>query len=363
MLAISMVIMVGKILDPSADILIHWGHGAAYLLALLSGAMMLLCVLPMLWLFRQPDKSLFDHLFEQFGNVIGSIVGLLLLLALLIDICTTLRLDVHQIEVAFLPTTSPILIVMIYVAAMSLPVYFGIEGLGRSNLIMFVLLFITLISLLLFMLTRAHLSYMPPVLGPGLPNLLQQGVLHLGFFAEMLLFFIFRPYLRTYREFRWSFLTGYIASVLWIALALFVFNLVIPYPTSDHLMYPFLESAKIVYFGRFIQHIEAVYAVAWVASSLIRLNIFIFAASLLCAELLRTANYRRFIAVVGAISFYGSLIPPSIMSDLSFKDIVSMQRSFLLYVSIPLALGLVAYIRKWRQKRNGKTGQALQNQA
>ncbi|PWI56870.1 GerAB/ArcD/ProY family transporter [Sulfoacidibacillus thermotolerans] len=363
LIAIMLIIIIGKGLDSAILILIHWGHSAPELLMLVGEIGIVTIVALQLPLFKDPNKNLIDLLIDTFGGVMGSLFGFSLFTSLLLDLAMNVYYDIEQIRVVFLPTTPPNLVLFLSIVAMIIPAYYGIEVLGRTNLIMFALMMVVILSLIAISFTLINIDYMPPLLGPGIPQLLKQGVLHSGFFGEYLVYLMLRPYVRSYRSFRNSFYIIAGISILFGAIGLVIIQLVFPYPIDDHLFFPFIELAKLIYFGRFIQHIEAVYAVTWLAVTFARLSLLLYVLSLMAASVARTPHFRRFAPSIGAMIYYGALLPPTLSDAIDFKDIMLEKRGFPFYGGIAILFLIVGYLKKWRNKPNGGQNPSAEQQA
>ncbi|WP_241717120.1 GerAB/ArcD/ProY family transporter, partial [Sulfoacidibacillus ferrooxidans] len=234
----------------------------------------------MIPLFKDPSKNLIDYFFEYFGAIFGFIFSMIIFTALLLDLSTNVTFDFEQVHVLFLPTTPTAVILMFMIISMVLPAYFGIEILGRSSIMMGGLIILIILSLNVLSTTNADINNFPPILGPGLPTLLKQGILHIGFFGEFIAYLMMRPYIRSYSSYQRSF---YIISAVTLVVGIIqitLLQLIFPYPTSANLLFLSVESIKLIYFGRFIQHIEAIYAIAWLIVACLRLSFMLYLLSL-----------------------------------------------------------------------------------
>lgn len=345
------ILMVGKEMDPGVLILIHWGHNAAELLLIISQLIMVLIIGIMLPLFKDPSKNLFDHLFDYFGPIIGSVFSFIIFIALILDLSVNLTFDFEQIHSIFLPTTPTAFILFILIVSMMIPVYYGIEVLGRTSLFMMSFIVLTIIFTNIFSLSSADFNNIPPIFGPGISAILKQGILHVGFFGEFIGYLMIRPYIRSYSSYRRSF---YLIAVVTLIIGIFQLlsiQFVLPYPSSDHLFFLSIEMAKLMYFGRFIQHVESVYAVSWLIVACLRLSFMMYLLSIGAAGMVRAQNYRRFIPSIAVLVYYIALLPNTLSDAIDFKDIVLEQRLPFIYGTILMLFIVVGYFKLWRKKR------------
>ncbi|KUO97427.1 GerAB/ArcD/ProY family transporter [Ferroacidibacillus organovorans] len=347
--AIVAVVILSKALNPFFVILVHYGHSAAGLLGILSAIVMFLIVLP-LFIAAKPDDSFVSLAKKNLGNVLGTLIGASSLVLLYLDACVSMRADVEQVQLVFLPQTPPTIIDYVYLLFMLVCAYFGIEVLARATLITYVVVITTLLILMFLTIPQWDINHFFPPLGPGIGTLAKQSVLHAGYFGEIILFFMLRPFLRTYAQFKRGLLWGYGFAVAIIVMGLYVTQFVLPYPSNDHLYYLFIEVGKLLYFGRFFQHIEAIFALSWLPISLFRMAIFLLVISLQLAEVCNSKNYRRFLITTGFLIYLGSFVPPSLEATIDFKDVWLQQRSIPIYGGFALLVGIVSLIRRRHEK-------------
>ncbi|MCY0902009.1 MAG: GerAB/ArcD/ProY family transporter [Firmicutes bacterium] len=351
--AILTIIVLGKGLDSAILILVHWGHGAAELLLLVAEGLIAGAILLLLPLHKAQDKNLADVINDTFGRWIGSVICSLLFILLMADITINLEMDMQQIRMVFLPMTPTQVVLIVALMAMVIPAYYGIEVLGRTNLIMVLLLLGIAAILVPMTIPMMDLSKIAPVLGPGPWTLLKEGVLHVGFFGEYLTVLMLRPYVRDYESYRKSVVTAMIICLTVGFVAMLDMQLVFPYPTDDHLFFPFVEMARILYFGRFIQHVEALFALTWLAVALARLSLLVYILSLLAASMTASTNFRRFIPLLAACIYYGALMIPSLPMALDLRDIWLEKRGFPVLATIIVATIVVGH---WKARTAQKDG-------
>ncbi|KYP81049.1 GerAB/ArcD/ProY family transporter [Ferroacidibacillus organovorans] len=343
--AIVAVVILSKALNPFFVILVHYGHSAAGLLGMLSATIMFLFVLP-LFVAAKTNHSFVGLAKINLGNFLGTLIGASSLVLLYLDACVSMRADIEQVQLVFLPQTPPTVIDYVFLIFMLFGAYMGLEVIARATLITYTVVVTTILILTILTTSQWDTTSFFPPLGPGIGTLAKQGVLHAGYFGEIILFFMLRPFLRTYAQFKRGLLWGYGTAVSMVVVGLYITQFMLPYPTDDHLYYLFIEVGKLLYFGRFFQHIEAIFALSWLPVSLLRMTIFLFVICLQLAELCNTTNYRRFLLPTGFLIYLGSFVPPSLEAAIDFKDIWLQQRTFPLYGGFALLVGIVSLIRK-----------------
>lgn len=357
LIAIFFILVMAKEMDPAILVLIHWGHSAADLLLMISQLGIIALMTILLPLFKDPSKNLIDHIAETFGPIIGTIFGMMLFIPLLMDVSMSVTFDSEQIRSVFLPTTPVAVTLFVCILAMIIPVYYGVEVLGRANLIVFGMLVGILIAWDMLTLKSSSIQNLPPILGPGIPTLLQSGVLHVGFLGEFIDYLMLRPYVRSYTSYRRSFYIVAFATLIIGMIRLAIVQMKFPYPIDDNLFFPFMEAVKLIYFGRYIQHVEAVYAVIWLVVALARLGLMMYLLALMAASIARAHNYRRFAPSIAALIFYGALIPPTLSDAIDFKDVILSQKMQPVYGGVVVLLALVKYFqlfKQWRAKKKTK---------
>lgn len=358
LIALFSILLFGKQLDPSVLLFIHWGHNAPELFFLIAQVSMIALISLMLPLFKDPNKNLFDHFHDLFGPIFGSMLTLLIFIMVLLVVSTSVVFDLEQIRTVFLPTTPATLTLFILITSMVIPSYFGIEVMGRSNLLVFFVISTVLIIWNLLMWPMANVNNIPPIFGPGIPQLLKQGILHSGFFIELIVYLMMRPYVRSYTSYKRSF---YLVAMITLVIGMFrllLVQLIMPYPVDDQVFFPFIEIVKLIYAGKFFEHLEAVYTVGWLVLALARLSFMVYVLVISAATLARAHNHRRFIPSIGALIYYIALLNTSLSDAIDFTDVVLVQRFSLIYGFIFSLFIAVSYAKllkkKWAQKKQIK---------
>ncbi len=350
LVAIFFILIIGKEMDSGVLILIHWGHGAAELLLAISELSMAVVIILLFPLFKEPNKNIIDHFYTTFGSFLAPLFSSIFFAALLLDLGMNIKFDIEQIRTVFLPTTPITIVLFICILAMTIPVFYGIEVLSRTNLIMFGMMLTVQLIWDTSSLSKFRADTLPPIFGPGLGMLVKEGILHTGFFGELLTYFMFRPYVRSYSSFKRSFYVVVLATLLLGVIRLLLLQSAFPYPTDDHLFFPFIELARLLYFGRYIQHVEAVYAVIWLAVALARLSIMMYLLALMTAAIGRTHNYRRFVTSIASLVYYGALLPFTLSDAIDFKDVVLEKRLSFVYIGVVFLFLMISYFKLWREK-------------
>lgn len=118
-------------------------------------------------------------------------------------------------------------------------------------------------------------------------------------------------------------------------------------------MFPTLELAKYISLGEFLERVEAVIVIVWVAGITIKVAVFYLAAVLACAQFFKVENEGPLVYPIGIITLVFSV---SLFEN--FRELVDfLSKIFPFYASvfelfIPAFLLLVAVIRRMGGQHN-----------
>ena len=124
---------------------------------------------------------------------------------------------------------------------------------------------------------------------------------------------------------------------------------------TEYLTFPFFELARCINIGRFIERVEALILVMWVAGVTIKVAVFFYIASLGMGQLFGLSDYRPVVLPIGLMLGVWSL-------ELFENSVISIQwlaevfpfYSFIFELGIPLVLLIMAVSgRKGGRPRSG----------
>ncbi|MDF2815261.1 MAG: spore germination protein [Paenibacillus sp.] len=237
------------------------------------------------------------------------------------------------------------LLVVVYATAL------GIEVIGRcSEFIGPLAVFIVVIALLLSINNVNTERVLPIYTEIGFWKIIQGSIPSAGFIGQnviimMLIAFLPKPK-GVMSKAIWGTFTAAILASCSSFFVIALFGITVP----EKMWFPFYHLITVISVADFIQNVDIIFVLIWLASFFMRLSLIFFAASYGIAQFLKLTNWRKTMWVNAPIVFVISLLPRSILDSDWLYPILITQRFTLpiLIIGIPLLLWIVAMIRARR---------------
>lgn len=300
-----------------------------------------------------------QDLIQLCQTILGSWLGKAVMIVYLVQWYTILPIVLRQfndvIHVMILPTTPSLAIMLIMVALIVYATYSGgIETVARCSEILGPIVILMVILTLVASVNNFHLDNLLPLFVDSGATAILKGSLppasYLGHSVEymMLASFLHKPE----KGAPFAFSAVILASLtVWIAMTLAVATLGVDLTPS--LWYPFFEmSRKISLFG-FVENLDPLPIVIWVASVFVKLAVYMFITSYGTAQFLKIKNWRMMIWFVAPVVLVFAFFP---------KNVPEAAVNYLVNYWVPIALPvnmlglplLLLVVGKIRQNRAAK---------
>lgn len=229
------------------------------------------------------------------------IVGLLLILFYIYLAAIVLREFGDFFKITIMPETPLIVFGAVVVALSAFTVRGGIEVLGR--LAEFLLPFILFSVLFVFLLAVGNMSASQffPFLENGLVPVLKGSLPLLGWYSELAVLLFLAPFVTRPEDaprcFTWAVVVISIFLLLVVVGPVAVFGAEV----TKKLTFPSYSLARIIDLAEFINRVEIVVVLLWVAGVFIKLGILHYVLALGGAELLNLKDYRPLVLPLGLL--------------------------------------------------------------
>ncbi len=330
---------------------------AAWMVALGGGFVSLVAFLPGVLLMRRFQGVSYARAGDEAaGLVLGKIAGLVTVLFLAILCALTVRELAEAFSLTLLPKTPMVVIVLALTLTIGYSAYAGIEAIGRLTIFLTPWLAVFLGVVLLGEIKVADLGHFFPFWGRGPGPALADAALRSSLYAEILILPVLHPYLRKpgqgVRVGVWAILLS--AAVLTITQI--VITGVFDVTGTDRLIFPLINLARLISFGRFFSRIEALVVVLWILASAVGLTLMLWATVTSLAECLRLPDHRPLVTPLAAI-IAGLAFLPSGLREAATLDFEYIHRwGWIVSFGLPFAFWLLAVVRGKRRAAAGGEG-------
>ncbi|SDF30022.1 GerAB/ArcD/ProY family transporter [Sporolituus thermophilus] len=324
--------------------------GLAWLMPLASGIGAFAgCWLLVFVLSRLPGYDLVGAAYHLLGRAGGFLVGLFYVGYFFLDAVLLLRQFAENTLLTALPLLEFSIAVAVYALVAGVLVYIGVEGIARTTYLLMPLGSVPLLVVLALLFPFYNVYHLLPWQGTGLGAVMPPALIGAGYNSGVLALFILAKALQDLRTVKAATLYGLGASIALKALCTFIFTLVFGYTTGREKMLPFYEMARLVYLGRYVQRIEALFILLWVMYGILAIAANLFMGLYLVARLFGLPAIRPLIPVAALTVAFLAMIPQDITDTVTLDTVFIQTYAAAAIYAVP-GLLLAASWRKDRRK-------------
>lgn len=302
--------------------------------------------------YKYPKLPLTVYIEKLLGKFLGRVLALIYILYFIYIASRVLR-DFGELIITTTLYETPLFVVnFLMILLIGYGIYLGIEVLGRSGEILFVVMI--LLSLLFIFLVFASdlpkLKNLQPVLENGFrPVLTTVFPLTLTFpFGEMIVFTMLLPYLNKPSKSLKLGLYAMIFSGLFLSFVITLNISILGPDGAANATFPLYNSISKVNVGNIIQRIDLIAVFTLIIGGFFKIAIFSYASVIGLGELFNTNNHKKLVLPVCSIILISSiLIASNFVEHIEIGlDKVPYYLHIPLQVVIPFLLFIVSLVRK-----------------
>ncbi|MCZ8512790.1 endospore germination permease [Paenibacillus filicis] len=318
------------------------------------GIALLIAVITTKLVLLHPEQTFIQFSQTIMGKWLGKIVVVVYFVQWYTIIPIVLRQLTDLLQVLLLPKTPSIYIILVMVLIVIYVTYSGgIDGIGRVSEILGPLIFLMVLLVLISSVPNIQWKrLMPFYADSGMAAIVKGSLPSASYLGHAVEFFMISPFLFTPRKGSPYVIWAVAIASFFVLLSIIMVILTVGVNLSSKMWYPFFEMTKKISIFGFIENLDALAVVIWIASVFVKLSIYLFIASYGTAQFLQVQNWKNmiwFIApVVTAFAFF-----PQNVSEATGNYLNNYWVPFVLPVNmigLPLLLLIVGKIR---QKNSG----------
>lgn len=283
------------------------------------------------------------------GKWLGMLVSLLFVLTMLLFCSQVLYYIGNFLATQFFPSTPIQFLILLFLIIPVVSLRLGIEPFARAAEIFFPWFLFLFLFLVLFILPKAEITNIQPVLEAS-PKDLVKGVLwfiSITYLTAPALLMFFPLCINDTSTFRRGFMLSNLIGGFMLVLIIMLSILVLNPKITILYNYPSFILGRQINIGDFFQRMEAVVAIIWFLTIFVKLTIYCFSAITGLAQLLKLRSYRSIILPTGVLIATGALIVyPNNAYMQKWDTDTWIPYSLLLGILYPLLLYVIGSIRK-----------------
>jgi len=318
---------------------------------LLSGIYTIIICIPILFLSRRfPDMTPVEYSEKILGKLLGKIVGLIFISFLsFVGLFDLLSMS-EFLGSTIMPETPAYATMLFMLAACIYTIYKGIDVIGRIGEIFVPFIIFTIIFFILLSVKDMDFKVFLPILADSDLSMINYAALSTASrFYDILILCMAVPNLKNKGELnKIFFISVIVITLLFCAITVSVYA-VLGVKQAEHANYPFFTFTRQINLFDFIQRIESINVIAWVAGTFVKYCIYIYFATIGLASILKVKSNKYFIipisAVLLVIALFTKLSKSVVINNmLSYKFFPKL--AFVIESVIPLILLVIYFFRR-----------------
>lgn len=339
-------IVIGKVFLTYPAILVGYVANAAWAVVVLSGlvtAFFLIFMVKLVTTF--PGKSFPEICEHILGPYLGPVVALLPVGGWLMEEALLLRNFSESMLVVALPETALSIIVLCFLGACIVGVYYGLENIARASYISFPFTLTAILAITLLSFTTWKTDWFYPILGEGVLPMLKAGVIRSSDFVEVAALYAMPSFFHPKQVKKIGFKAVMLSTAIFL-LVIITYTMSFPFPVGQEPYLPLYMMARGVYLGQFFQRIEAIFVIFWVFAGLLLLASGFYALCMILAQTLRLPDYKPVILPFAIIIFALAFAPASLPDAVYLSNYAIREWAWVIFFGVPIILLTVARLRR-----------------
>ncbi|WP_031515723.1 GerAB/ArcD/ProY family transporter [Desulfofalx alkaliphila] len=297
---------------------------------------------------RFPKQTLVEYAPLILGNFLGKVLALLYLLWFLHISAVIVREFGDFMLSAFMPETPVLAFNISLILLTALGVKYGFEVICRANEFIFPILILSVIFIFILVLPEANFTNLLPVMENGIKPVLWGGMTTAAFRGEVVLVLMFFPFIKGKEKTAWYLVGAVLFLGVLLALTA-VIDTAVMGEVSKYLSFPIFSLARYIAVGEFIERVEALILVMWVAGVTIKVTIFYYVTVLGTAQFFGLRDYKAVILPIGVVmAVWSHSIFENSRELVNWLSISFPPYAFSFQLLLPMLLLTVALLRKKR---------------
>ena len=302
-----------------------------------------------------PDQTLIQFSETIMGKWFGKIIIVLYLVQWYTILPIVLRQFSDLIQVLLIHHTPGIYISFIMVLLIAYATYSGgIDGIGRCSEILGPIIILMILVVLTTSIPHIHLKHLLPFyVDSGMMTIVKGSLPQASYLGHSFEFAMLSSFLYNPRKGSPYVIWSVIFVGIVVLLSMIMVILTLGVNLSSKMWYPFFEMTKKIELFGFIENLDAIAVVIWVASVFIKMSVIFFITCYGTAQFLRVKNWRNMVWFIAPVVIVFSLFPKNV-SEATAHYLNNYWVPFVLPVNmlgLPLLLLIVGKIQQ-RKKRS-----------
>lgn len=293
-----------------------------------------------------PDRTLVEYAPVIFGPYLGKLIGVAYVFWFTHINSVIVREFGDFLLASFMPETPLIAFIIMLLILGAWATKSGLEVICRFNEFIFPLFMLSVTVIFILAAWEADFSHLLPIMENGIKPGLRGAWDPMAWRGEIIIVSMIFPYINSSDK-AGKYLTYSVISIGLVLTLATILTTAVVGELAQYLAFPFFELARCISIGRFIERMEALVLVMWVAGVTIKVAVFYYVSALGAAQVFGLSDYRPIVLPIGFVLGVWSLElfqNSSQLIDWLTKTLPPY--AFVFEIGIPLLLLIVACLRK-----------------
>ncbi len=352
------LILFTKDFYSSIRVVVETNGTAAWYMTLISCAVSLTFFLLLYLLMKRfPGKDLVQVFQLVLGKILGKVVALLFFAYFMFYAATDLREFLEMIKAYALPYTLPSLIIGAFIIAVLILASKGLEVIARVGYISFFPVMFVIILILLLASKYYDVRYLLPIGGYGFDVTLKTGFLRSSAYNEVIFLAFIINSIHGLKIFKKAGIISLVITGLTFSGTLVCYLMAFQYTQGSENLSAMYQLARIIYFNRFFQRIEAIFLFIWVISSIITVAMAFYISITVYCKAMNIKKHKPLLLPGAFILFMITILPDNLSEIIEISLVITRQYSIFFVWLVPVLVLIISLIfrKKGRGTGNAKT--------
>ena len=258
------------------------------------------------------------------GKALRIIVGVIIFAVLIMNFVNIMRIFPETIKIVLLQDTQLEVIMAVFVIAIIIGAYTGIESIARIHYLFLPIAALVFVVFLAMLLQYYKLDNIMPILGNGAKSILVSGFNSISIFSDMLLLYVLIPNAQNLDEAKQS---GYKAIIIGggvSVILMLAYCLTHTYPVSSEFMLPIYQMARMIHLSSFFSRFEPFLQFVWTILILLYSSLYVYTISYVWQVTFNLKSGNPIIIPVALICHAAAMLPNSIINGVKMESVMSM---------------------------------------
>lgn len=339
------LLIITKAFFTSIRVLIKTTGTAAWYTTLISSAgSLFLFLFVYLLIKRFPGKDLTEIFELTVGKVIGKMLSLIFTAYFIFYSGSTMREFLEMIKAYTLPYSPPSAIIFLFLLAVVVLSYLGLEAIARVAGICFIPVVATILLLLFLAYPYYSPDYLTPWMGYGIGKTVTQGLWRSSAYSDVIVLAFINKSIHGVKHFKKIGVISITISGILVSLSIICALMAFNYSQGMENVSSLYQLSRIIFFNRFFQRIESIFIFTWVISTVINITCVFYCSISIFCKAFKINNHRPLLFPMAFLTFMVALQAKSLTEVTEINILFMRQYSVIINYGIPILILFIALI-------------------